>query len=246
MLDFSRFQALTFDCYGTLINWEAGILGVLRPLLATHGQQPSDAEILELYAELEPAAQSGEYLPYREVLRTVVHGFGLRLGFTVSPAEADSLPDSLQNWKPFPDTVEALGRLKRRYKLAVISNIDDDLFAHSAKHLEVKFDHVITAQQCRSYKPALSNFRKAMARMDLPPDRILHVAESLFHDVAPARSLGLATVWVNRRKARGGAAATRFTDVRPDLEVPDLKTLADLVDRALPWPTVPQPNFLTS
>ncbi len=241
MLDFRRFQALSFDCYGTLINWEAGILGVLRPLLAAHGQQPSDAEILELYAELEPAAQSGEYLRYREVLRTVVQDFGRRLRFTVSPAEADSLPDSLQSWKPFPDTIEALGRLKQRYKLAVISNIDDDLFAHTAKHLEVEFDHVITAQHCRSYKPSLNNFRQAMARMDLPPDRILHVAESLFHDVAPARSLGLATVWVNRRKARAGAAATRFSDVRPDLEVPDLKALADLVDRSLPSPAAPQP-----
>ncbi len=241
MLEFRRFQALSFDCYGTLIHWEAGILGILRPLLAVHGQQPSDAEILELYAELEPAAQSGEYLRYREVLRTVVQAFGRRLGFTVSPAEADSLPDSLQNWKPFPDTVEALGRLKRRYKLAVISNIDDDLFAHSAQHLQIQFDHIITAQQCQSYKPALNNFRKAMARMDLPPDRILHVAESLFHDVAPARSLGLATVWVNRRQARAGAAATRFADVRPDLEVPDLKALADLVDRSLLGPAVWQP-----
>lgn len=243
MLDFSRFHAFSFDCYGTLINWEAGILGVLRPLLAVHGQQPSDSEILELYAELEPAAQSGEYLHYREVLRNVVHGFGRRLGFAMLPAEADSLPDSLQTWKPFPDTVEALRRLKRRYKLAVISNIDDDLFAHTAKHLEVKFDHVITAEHCRSYKPSLNNFRKAMARMDLPPERILHVAESLFHDVAPARSLGLRTVWVNRRKARSGAAATRFADVRPDLEVPDLKTLADLVDRSLPGPAIPRPNL---
>jgi 2-haloacid dehalogenase len=243
MLDFSRFQALTFDCYGTLINWEAGILGALRPLLAAHGQQPGDGEILELYSELEPEAQSGEYLRYREVLRRVVHGFGRRLGFTVSPAEADSLPDSLRNWKPFPDTVPALRRLQQRYKLAVISNIDDDLFALTAQHLEVKFEHVITAQNCRSYKPSLNNFRKALARMKLPPERVLHVAESLFHDVAPARRLGLASVWVNRRKARAGAAATRLADVRPDLEVPNLKTLADLVDRSLPWPAVPQPHI---
>ncbi len=241
MLDFSRFQVLTFDCYGTLINWEAGILGAVRPLLAAHGQQPTDSEILELYSELEPAAQGGEYLRYREVLRAVVQGFGRRLGFAVSPAEADSLPDSLPDWKPFPDTVEALGRLKRRYQLAVVSNIDDDLFAHTAKHLQVSFDHVITAQQCRSYKPSLNNFRTAMARIGVPPDRILHVAQSLFHDVVPARSLGLATVWVNRRNLRAGATATRSADVRPDLEVPDLKTLADLVDRSLP--AVPQ-NWL--
>ncbi len=243
MLDFSRFQALTFDCYGTLINWEAGILGTLRPLLAAHGQQPGDDEILQLYSELEPEAQSGDYRRYREVLRDVVRGFGRRLGFTVSPAEADSLPDSLPSWKPFPDTVPALRRLQQRYRLAVISNIDDDLFALTAQHLHVKFDHVITAQHCRSYKPSLNNFRKALARLKLPPERVLHVAESLFHDVAPARRLGLASVWVNRRKARTGAAATRLADVRPDLEVPNLTTLADYVDRSLPWPAVAQPFY---
>ncbi|MGH9555878.1 MAG: haloacid dehalogenase type II [Terriglobales bacterium] len=241
MLDFVRFQALTFDCYGTLINWEAGILGVLRPLLAAHGKQVSDTEILDLYAELEPEAQTGEYLRYREVLRRVVHGFGLRLRLTVSPSEADSLSESLRDWQPFPDTVPALRRLKQRYKLAVISNIDDDLFALTAKHLEVEFDHVITAQQCRSYKPSLNNFRTALAHMDLPQERVLHVAESLFHDVAPARSLGLATVWVNRRKARAGAAATRLVDVRPEVEVPDLKSLADLVERSLPPQAASQP-----
>ncbi len=241
MLDFARFQALTFDCYGTLIDWEAGILGVLRPLLAAQGRQVSDADILSLYAELEPEAQGGEYLAYREVLRRVVHGVGLRLRFTVSPAEADSLPESLKDWKPFPDTVPALRRLKQHYRLAIISNIDDELFAMTARHLEVKFDHVITAQQCRSYKPSLNNFRTALARMDIPQDRVLHVAESLFHDVAPARSQGIATVWVNRRKARTGAAATRLVDVRPDLEVSDLKTLADLVERSLPLPAPSPP-----
>jgi 2-haloacid dehalogenase len=134
-----------------------------------------------------------------------------------------------------------LRRLKQRYKLAVISNIDDDLFALTAQHLEVPFDHVITAQHCRSYKPSLNNFQKALARLDLPPERVLHVAESLFHDIAPARSLGLATVWVNRRQARAGAAATRMVNVRPDLEVPDLKTLADLVESSLPSPAAAPP-----
>lgn len=232
MLDFARFQALTFDCYGTLIDWESGILGALRPLLATHGKQVSDADILAIYSELEPEVQGGEYLAYREVLRRVVHGFGLRLRFTVSPAEADSLPESLKDWKPFPDTIPALRRLAQRYSLNIISNIDDDLFAMTAKHLEVKFDQVITAQQCRSYKPSLNNFNTALSRIGLPPDRVLHVAESLFHDVAPARKLDLASVWVNRRKARQGVAASRSAEVRPDFEVPDLKSLADLVERS--------------
>ena len=106
------------------------------------------------------------------------------------------------------------------------------LFAMTAKHLEVRFDQVITAQQCRSYKPSLNNFNTALSRIGLPPDRILHVAESLFHDVAPARKLGLVSVWVNRRKARQGVAASRSAEVRPDLEVPDLKGLADLVERS--------------
>ena len=223
MLDFSHFQALTFDCYGTLIDWETGLLGGLRPILRAHGSQLRDEQILELYAELEPAAQN-PYRRYREVLQEVVRGVGQRLGFATSDAEVCSLPDSLKNWPPFPDTVAALKKLQTRYRLAIISNTDDDLVAGTAPHLQVKFDQVITAEQARAYKPSLAPFHRALERLALPKEQVLHVGQSVYHDVVPAKSLGLATVLVRRR----GFGATRLASEKPGLEVPDLRTLAAL------------------
>src|SRR5438874_6334559 len=125
MLDFSQFRALTFDCYGTLIDWESGLLGALRPVLRSHGKSLRDDEILALYAEVEPRAQL-PYQRYRKVLEAVVRGFGERLGFHPSDSEVESLPESLNTWQPFPDTVAALQKLKPGYQLAIISNTDDD------------------------------------------------------------------------------------------------------------------------
>jgi 2-haloacid dehalogenase len=227
MLDFSRFRVLTFDCYGTLIDWESGILGALRPLLAAHGKSLNDDKLLELYGELEAEAEAGEYQTYRKVLEGVARGCGRRLGFETSEQEARSLPESLKNWQPFPDTVAALKKLKTSYKLAIVSNTDDDLFADTARLLEVPFDWVITAQQARSYKPSHNNFRLALERIALPTEQVLHCAQSIYHDVIPARTLGLATVWVNRRGAKGGGA-TKAAQGKPDLEVPDMKTLAEM------------------
>lgn len=226
MLDFSRFRALTFDCYGTLIDWEPGLLGALRPVLQAHGCKLRDEQILALYAELEPPAQN-PYRLYREVLEEVVRGFGKRLGFQVSEAEARSLPDSLKNWQPFPDTVAALQQLQARYRLAIISNTDDDLFAGTAPHLQVKFDQVITAEQAGAYKPSLAPFRLALERLGLPTEEVLHVGQSVYHDVVPAKSLGLATVLVRRR----GFGATRAAAEKPDLEVPDLESLTAVAAR---------------
>lgn len=226
-MDFSRYKFLSFDCYGTLIDWETGILSALRPLLRRHGKQLADSELLALYAELEAAEEAGEYKRYREVLANVVRHLGERLGFTPSPGETAGLAESIADWRPFPDTVDALRRLQTRYKLAILSNIDDDLFAHTAKRLEVPFDLVITAQQCRSYKPSLNNFRTLLKRVALGPEEILHCAESRFHDVAPARELGISSVWVNRHAGRPGASASGAGAAVPNLEVPDLKTLAE-------------------
>jgi 2-haloacid dehalogenase len=226
-MDFSAFQVLTFDCYGTLIDWEAGLLGALRPVISAHRKSIGDGELLMLYSELEARAEAGPYRRYRDILEGIVRDIGDRLGFTPSMDETRALPESLRSWPPFPDTTEALKRLKLRYKLAVISNIDDELFAHSAKLLQVPFDAVITAEQCRSYKPSLNNFKIAMARLAVGPEAILHCAESRFHDVAPARQLGIASVWVNRHASRPGPSASGANDAVPDMEVPDMKTLAD-------------------
>jgi 2-haloacid dehalogenase len=228
VLNFAPFRLLTFDCYGTLIDWEAGIFSALRPVLAAHGKTIADSELLRLYSELESEAQSGDFRPYREVLQSVVRGLGERLGFTPTESQARSLPDSVSKWQPFPDTVEALTRLKTRYQLAVVSNVDDELFAPTARRLKVPFDYVITAQQARAYKPSLQMFKLAQQRTGATTGQWLHVAQSVYHDVIPARSLGIATVWVNRPSSRPGAGAAKAVAGQPDLEVPDLKTLAEL------------------
>jgi 2-haloacid dehalogenase len=227
MLNFNDFEVLTFDCYGTLIDWESGLVNSLLPVLGNHKIDIRHDELLELYGRFESAEESGEYRTYREVLRNVLRNLGVRLGFHPTPNELDEFPESIKLWQPFPDTVLALKRLQRRFKLAVISNIDDDLFAHSAKHLRIPFDWVITAQQVNAYKPSLKNFKRAIEVIDLPTTKILHVAQSLYHDIAPAKSLGLATIWINRRHNREGFGATPASDVQPDLEFPDLLSFAE-------------------
>ncbi|MEJ6483843.1 haloacid dehalogenase type II [Nostoc punctiforme UO1] len=228
MINFNQYKALTFDCYGTLIDWEKGILGALKPLLLAHNTDLDDDRILELFAEFEAELEKGDYIKYREVLKTVVDKFGEQFGFEPTVKELNLIADSIQHWLPFPDTVEALKILKQKFRLVIISNVDDDLFAFSAKHLEVEFDQIITAEQAKSYKPSLNNFRLAIERIDLPLEQILHVAASVYHDIVTAKSMGLSTVWVNRRADKQGVNITGAAVSQPDLEVPDLKTLAAL------------------
>jgi 2-haloacid dehalogenase len=225
MLDFSRFELLTFDCYGTLINWEEGILRCLHRILAAHGKDTDDATLLQLYGEFEAHAEQGEYRRYREVLQSVVGQFGKQLGFAPTDQEVNSLPESLKDWKPWPDTVSALRQLRSRFRLAIISNVDDDLFAATKPQLGVEFDQIITAQQAGAYKPSLKIFELALSRVGVPPHRILHTGQSVYHDVLPAKSLGLATVWVNRPSARAGVGAVKAVEGHPDLQVSSLAEL---------------------
>jgi 2-haloacid dehalogenase len=167
-------------------------------------------------------------MTYRHVLGNVVGGFGRKLGFDPTSQEIGSLADSLSSWKPFPDTIAALQKLKQKYKLGIISNTDDDLFAKTSKRLGIAFDEVVTAQQVRSYKPALKNFQIAIERIGTSKEKVLHVAQSIYHDVVPARALGIANVWVNRRGGKPGSGATKSAVTKPDLEVRDLKSLAAL------------------
>ena len=227
MIDLSQYEVLTFDCYGILIDWESGILEAIAPILSAHNVSLDAEQILSLFAQFESEGEQGEYIPYREVLRRVVQRFGDRLSFEPSASELDSLPESIKRWHPFPDTVEALHSLKKQFKLAIISNVDDDLFNDSAQHLKVKFDWVITAQQTKSYKPSLNNFHLAMARIEHPKQKLLHVAASVYHDIVPANALELSTVWVNRRGKTGAGAALSATG-KPDWEVPDLQSLASM------------------
>jgi 2-haloacid dehalogenase len=228
MFDFSPFQFITFDCYGTLIDWETGILTALQPILEKHSIHCSDAEVLALYGDLEAQAEAGDYQPYREVLRKVVRGMGERYRFEATAAEQESLPDSLASWRPFPDTVNALRQLHSKFQLAIISNIDDDLFRASAPQLEINFDQVITAFQARAYKPSPTIFRLAQQKLGISTAEWLHAGQSIYHDVIPAKSLEIATLWVNRPSHRPGVGAVRQAAGVPDLEVRSLSELSEL------------------
>jgi 2-haloacid dehalogenase len=225
VLDVSRFDALTFDCYGTLIDWETGLLRALRDILSAHGTPCEDEPLLRLFAEAEGTLEAGPYRPYREVLVEALKRIAAALGFAPAAGERDALARSLPGWPAFADTVPSLEALGRRYRLAIVSNVDDDLFAGTAPHLGIPFDAVVTAQQVGSYKPATPHFHRVLERLGLPKERVLHVAQSRFHDIAPARALGWSTVWVNRRAGRKGSGATPDKDAVPHLEVPDLATL---------------------
>lgn len=226
MLDFNRFEVLTFDCYGTLINWEEGILSALRPILSAHKKRVDDTHLLKLYGDFELGSEQGAFRPYRNVLESVVQQFGDELQFTPTAEEVRSLPDSLRNWRPWPDTVASLRQLKQRFRLAILSNVDDDLFAFTRPKLEVEFDEVITAEQAQAYKPSLKLFELALSRIGAPAHRVLHVGQSIYHDVIPAQKLGLATVWVNRPSARPGVGAVKVAEGTPDLTVSNLAELA--------------------
>ena len=226
VLDYSRFEALTFDCYGTLIDWETGILAGLRGSLAAQGISPPDDELLEAFGRAEAEIEAGLYRRYREVLATSLAGVCRAYGITPSPEEAAAFGGSVVDWPAFPDSHAALARLKTRFRLGVITNCDDDLFAASNRRLGVEFDWVVTAQGVGSYKPDPRNFLAAFARIGLPRDRILHVAQSLFHDHVPAKRLGLSTVWIDRRQGRQGSGATPPADATPDATFQDMATFA--------------------
>jgi len=212
-------EAISFDCYGTLIDWEKGILGAVKPLLSSRGLKPEDEEILKLYAELEAKAESKEYMPYKEVLRTVVLGFGERFGFTPSLEEQDCIAESMREWKPFPDTIEALRELKKEFRLAVISNVDEDLFALSSEKLGIDFNWIITAERTRSYKPSFNNFRLALNVMGLAPDRVLHAAHSIYHDIMPAKMIGMNTAFIRRGSKENPGADIDAEDLRELVEI---------------------------
>jgi 2-haloacid dehalogenase len=227
-IDFRRFDVLTFDCYGTLIDWERGILDALQPILAPQGIEADEEELLESYARHEAALEAGEYVSYREIVATSVQRLCSDFGFSPSAEGIADFADSVGVWPAFRDTAPALLRLARRFSLGVITNCDDDLFARSNKRLGVIFDWIVTAQMAYSYKPSLNNFRLALDLIEAPTERILHVAQSLYHDHVPAKQLGMTTAWINRRQGRPGSGATPQATASADLSVPDMRTFAEL------------------
>jgi 2-haloacid dehalogenase len=223
---FDAFDALTFDCYGTLVDWESGILAGARGALAGRRIELSDAELLEAYGRHEAELEGGAYLRYRDVVAEALRRIGAEQSVDVSDEEAAAFADSVGDWPPFPDSAAALAQLAGRFRLGVITNCDDDLFARTGAKLNADFDWVVTAEQARSYKPSLHNFELAFQTIDLPRERILHVAQSLFHDHVPAKHLGMTSVWIDRRGDSRGGGATPPASAAPDMTFLDMRSFA--------------------
>jgi 2-haloacid dehalogenase len=227
MLDYSGFEAITFDCYGTLIDWETGLADAFRPVLTAHAITADAEDVIARYARYEAEAEAGPYQRYRDVVAAGLRGAAGELGFTPDEAEVAAFSAAVGEWPAFGDAPEALARLQRRYRLGVLTNCDDDLFAASNRKLGAAFDWVVTAEQVGAYKPDERVFHAAFERLGLPRERILHVAQSLYHDHATAQRLGLTSVWIDRRHGRPGSGATPPAEAAPDATFPDLASFAD-------------------
>jgi 2-haloacid dehalogenase len=236
-MELTDFEALSFDCYGTLIDWESGIGAVLTAWAAAEGIDVGIEQLLTTYAAHESAVQRDmPTLLYPQVLARSFKGAGAELGHEVNDDWAERLGESVPDWPAFPDSAEALQRLATRCRLIIVSNVDRAGFAGSNRRLGVEFDAIITAEDVGAYKPALNHFHRldaVLAELDVPRDRLLHVAQSLFHDHAPARQVGLPSVWINRRHDRPGWGATP----EPSEEYGygwEFPSLAAFADAALP------------
>lgn len=215
----SDFKTLTFDCYGTLIDWESGMFAALQPLIARAPRQPLRDDVLEAHGRLEAAQQlATPGKRYSELLAVVHKRLAEEWDVAVTWDECLAYGASIKDWPAFPDSAEALAYLKRHFRLVILSNVDNASFAFSNVRLGVAFDAVFTAEDIGSYKPALRNFHYMLERLawsGIDQAGILHTAESLFHDHGPANELGLANCWIHRRHAEGGFGATRTPEKLP-------------------------------
>ncbi len=226
------FEALSFDCYGTLIDWEAGLSAVLTPWAREHGLALTEEQLLTGYSAVEAAVEAERPADrYPDVLARSMRLLGEKLGAGVTDEQAARLANSVPDWPAFPDSRDALAALAKRFKLIILSNVDRVSFAGSSSRLGVEFTSIITAQDVGSYKPAQRNFdalAAEAARLGIGPGKLLHVAQSLFHDHVPAKRAGLPTVWINRRHARPGWGATPEppAPVTPDWEFSSMAAFA--------------------
>jgi putative hydrolase of the HAD superfamily len=237
-LDLTAYRALSFDCYGTLIDWEAGIAAVLSPWAREQGLGVADEELLLAYADAEASAERETPAAlYPEVLAAAFRRVGDAVGRPVSDAWARRLGGSVPDWPAFPDSADALARLAGHYRLIILSNVHRAGFTGSNRRLRGDFAAVITAEDVGAYKPAGNHFRAldtTLARLGVDRGALLHVAQSLFHDHVPAKREGLRSVWINRRHDRPGWGATPEPagEWSYDLEFPSMGAFADAVDRA--------------
>jgi 2-haloacid dehalogenase len=229
-LEPQKLRAITFDCYGTLIDWEAGIRAFVAPLLAR--AMPSRREQEEQRPAVTPEAwlerweriqfqMLRPWRPYREILARSFDATMQYFGLESFVDDGPGLARSLQDWRPFPDSVRALKRLARRYRVALVSNIDHALLAATLGHLQAPFSALITAEDARAYKPDLAPFRLAIERLGVAPGEILHAGFGWRYDLAPAQTLGMRTAFINR------SGTEKPEGTPPDLEVPTVEALAD-------------------
>jgi 2-haloalkanoic acid dehalogenase type II len=215
------FDVVTFDCYGTLVDWETGIQSAFEAFAGESGLQASD--LREAYERIEPVVESEPYRTYREVLAESARRAASVLGLALDDSRASAFAESLPEWRPFPDTNPALERLvDSGYSLGILSNTDDDLIAATCRHFTVPFDVVITAQQVRSYKPSHGHFLEARSRIG--SSRWIHAAQSHHHDIVPTNTLGIPNAWINRhgQTVEGGRADREY------------RTLAEFADWLAP------------
>lgn len=216
------YKVLTFDCYGTLIDWESGIVNALQPLIERVGRPLTRDAVLEAHARHESSQQV--YTPamrYRDVLSVVYKRLAEEWDVSVTREECVTYGQSVQHWPAFEDSADALQYLKKHFKLVILSNIDNESFAHSNAKLKVKFDAIITAEDVGSYKPSPRNFDYMLEKlggMGIEKSTILHTAESLFHDHKPANAFGLASCWIYRRHAQQGFGATMNPGEQPRID----------------------------
>ena len=226
----SDFKALTFDCYGTLIDWETGLLKAFDGLLACAPRRRSREEVLRDYALHEAEQEHATpAMPYSQLLAVVYKRIAENWEAPAPWPECAVFAASLKNWEPFPDTIAALRYLKSHYKLYILSNVDNESFAFTARRLGVQFDGIMTAEDIGSYKPSHRNFEYMMARLKsqgIEQNRILHVAQSLVHDHAPANQLGLASCWINRQHGRAGAVGDSAKRPRYDFTFNSMEEFA--------------------
>lgn len=232
MIDFDRFKVLTFDCYGTLIDWETGIEDVVRPWIAQMGASvPLDLVVSSFAIHQAKHQQVRPALLYTEVMSRAWRDIEGTFGWPENADHAAAFAKAAGDWPPFADTVASLRYLAQFYKLAILSNVDNASLKRTLRLLEVPFTLTVTAEDVGSYKPGLPHFTRAfeeLFRQGFARDEILHVAQSKHHDIAPGRQLGLTTVWVNRRHDRKGSGATLATEAVPDLTVTSLAELVAL------------------
>ena len=198
MKEIRNFRLLTFDCYGTLVDWKKGVLSSLIPFFEDFQLVLTEEQIFNLFFDSDREVTSGGYIPYREVLRRQVGRMADTLNLIIEDADRDVLINGFSDWQPFEDTVSTLTQLMNHFQLAIVSNIDKDLFQITHQKLGIPFDHIITAQEVGSYKPSLENFQYALQVTGYEKHEVLHIAQSLQHDIIPTNKLGIKNIWINR------------------------------------------------